>query len=1649
MSFKDDLQSFLETRLLSFDPSIDLSPNSPAQLQIIAPIIERFGEDPFSSDIPTFIRDRLLQEFPDMAADNGGMLEDILTKPIQLLLEPFKRQIQLVQVGGSFQNAAIMAESEADALGANWFTERDTGDFASGPVRLFYAQPTTARCGTDKKFSTSAGLAYFPIQNYSITAQQMLFNRQGSFYFFDIVIRAELPGNQYNVSKGAINNVEGMSGVIKVANLSDFITGNPKETNQDYISRIENSLTDRSFVTKRGILSRVPQQFENIRALQIVGAGDSGMNRDILTGTGQGFLHLAGKATVFGDWLWISEVTYRDDGPSDSVTPQPGDTIRFHPTSPAPSATTVVEATIITILSSNSSSFLLLLDKSLYSSGVTHQGAFVLLKPGTISISNIPGGISSTIEVPDNTVHLGGHTDIFIRPTEDSTIQTTIQNITDDQPLVAILDLSVPTAGQNLVRVVAEDFISLGVESGDLLVIDTGTGFAGTYQILEVINSTDLRVSSIFPLTTTSNLRARIIRNIRLDLVSPKIPKLPFTNSPVSDLQTNVGSNEFHFATINIQDFTAKIGDTINILEGADAGEFTIINFGIVAGSVFVDRSATATGANLSYQIYTKQSGLDRPLIRLKEIEVLDSTGQATGITIPYGDAVDIRPTCDFEGAGNEKITYDKQLIIFPDMLEWSSGGLPTDAISLGVIDDTTDARYTLGLAISDGIVRTVNNDSSNQIHKTEINVPPFLWNGKRDKLLALVSRIDPNFPLGINGIHKSSDLADAKIGDSITIKDGPNQGKYIILDVRVLELWGKSDQGHRKVAILQIDPPLKVDPIRTALNLINIVHGSTFFNAATLFGFLQYAADWDNNSGFYAQFITELRTDLTSVGVTFASDADLKIFFDPLIRSSYSVGPSAKGIFRTFFLEPVSAEFNFGEAPTIFNLATDGSKQFRLDPNLQPAQILPESVIPTSPALWNRNLGVRFVQDHFAFLTSGSSFVTRGIQAGDILEFYPAINDLPARGSMTTSWLCVTQAGSNIIRLILPQSNGTQEAGYGGVDNFTNFIPGQFLFIDSGPDIGAFVITKVISQNWISNPPNIQVQLDQPLTHSTNSFPVLSTSTIPPDQLDFSSNLPAYLTGSTLTFPLNLNGKHIKIDTSSDAGTTWSSVEHIFVASDPYNNLASIVIDIAADLTFTAAVTTTSTATALILTTAVAGPRMRIRVNVSPTSPSAHTLLGLISVTIVKGIRGAATLPNTKRIYGSGLNQVLANDWITIYAANETTILTNGDDSAVIGTYLVTAVGSDASVAPFWTGFSNFVELDRTANFPTGNPISIRWIRHEQPDTIPSNTSNGGKNISDQFVRFRTYDSVSKKLTILDIPWATAAIHPLLDTSDQQIELVSPGIISGSERNYTHKSPYRILRDNILRISSTEMSAQRDGALYFIDLPVIGYGPGSEMNVTLSDGFVLAGNRKVDGYTLSVADENFSFSDKEDFHLILPNSILPVGSATEIANQFNLAGQNLQITYDNAPLIEDLQTLFNAPLDRVTAANMLARHFLPGYVFLDATYNGGASEDIVAIEIIKYINNIGPDVAEIRSDLIQDIIKRKGAGTADLPITIITLFHGVDRKIRGMRSTKSIGITDIPFFKGNFLQSYFIAGPDTSNIKIRPSGEQIFLKRT
>lgn len=1569
MASSDDLKNFVENLLANYDPTIDLSPGSPAEAQIVQPIVDRFAADPFAVDIPTFLRDRLLQEFPALAADNGGQLEDLLTNPLQLFLEPFKREIETVKLNQSVRNATLMADDEADALGANFFENREAGGFSGGLVRLYFAAPVTVNVTTDKKVYTNTGLNFFPVENFKISTAQMLFNRQGNLYFMDIVVQAENPGDEYNVDQSEIANIDDVSGVVKVANLSAFTDGSPREDNETYLSRIPEALTERSLVTVRGIEARIPDLFPSVRALSVIGAGDPGMDRDILKGTSEGFLHLCGDATYYGEWVVISNLIYKDTGPDGDVVIQAGDLVRFKPTG----SSTIYEAHVETVVPATtlagSSTYILIIDTTFNITSPT-GGSFALFKSGFITISEVPGGIAADAEVPDGSVHIGGHTDVFVRPNSDTELLDSLPNITDDSPVLAVAgdavaDLTITGSTGTPSNVLESlgtgpiNFVTAGVQAGDSVIIET-SGLAGSYRVLKVgdPNNASLQLDTLFT-QTANELRIRIVRNIHIDLVEPKIPKLPFDTGSVSDLSTTVGSTLFRMATVNIQSFGALVGDVIRVLDGPDAGDFTITGFdGVLGGQgPIVDRAAGASTANLRYQVFTQSTGLTLPLVRIKSIEILDSTNQGTGITIPYGDAIDARPVCDFQGATNEVRVLDNQLFIFPDVSDvWP---ISNDGTTPGA---NHDARYTSEIESYDGFFRKITTqDPGNPITQNEVNIPPFLYNGKRNKLMGFTTRRDPNFTAFPAGNNRTSDLAEGKVGDSLTILDGPNQGSYVITDHRVLDIWGVTEEGHQKIVLVEVDPPLPSDPVRTMLDLIADVTPGSAFTATELLKTIQYSADFFNASGFWALLQTRLQAVMTALSITITG-GELDALTRSLAFTGYSSGPSAKGTLRVYFQEPVSAEFSSGYNPTRFEDLLQPNRLFRLDPNLPDAQILPESGSPTPPSQWSRNASMRFYANggspnNYLFEVTGAAFVKRGIGDDDVLEYHPAINDFPSRDIMESSWLCVTQAGSNVITMLLPAVPG----------HLTPIEAGQLFFIDSGPDIGAYSVTEVITDELSggggSNPdrPVVQFRIDKTMTHSTLGVP--------------------------------------------------------------------------GDLTTTA----------------------------RPAMPNDFS------------VGEAITVSSESRLVHANMQFVVPNsDWVSIYAVTDTTVAEFGDDRAYLGTFRI--IDIDSGGGNFWA------VLDRSPAFPdaattvdgaTPFPASaeVFFVVHSAPEADPISTTLGGTSITDDFVRCRLYEAVPDT-RVVSIPWSVvspdsplvdheADVDPSTPIGTTQIKLLDSAGASdpmdgsgdflalSDQAFYSHKSPFRVIRAGVHRISSTAMALQREGALYYVDLPAIGYGPQSEMNIGEGTALAIKENAKIDGYTLAVENPIFTFSDQEQVSIVLPTSILPVGSTPGLANEISLSGQTIQFTYDNAPLVEELQRFFNSPLDRVVAANYLLRHFLPAYVYLDAAYVGGSDTGVVAKDLIDYINTIPPAVNQIIASTVEKLIQQRGATQVTLPITLIALVHDVDRKIRGLRSQNIVGAGSLPIFNGTYAQTYFISGPDTSLIQPRPDGEQVFLVRT
>jgi hypothetical protein len=189
---------------------------------------------------------------------------------------------------------------------------------------------------------------------------------------------------------------------------------------------------------------------------------------------------------------------------------------------------------------------------------------------------------------------------------------------------------------------------------------------------------------------------------------------------------------------------------------------------------------------------------------------------------------------------------------------------------------------------------------------------------------------------------------------------------------------------------------------------------------------------------------------------------------------------------------------------------------------------------------------------------------------------------------------------------------------------------------------------------------------------------------------------------------------------------------------------------------------------------------------------------------------------------------------------------------------------------------------------------------------------------------------------------------------------IVQPGlfavlVVSGTIPAGGYYQPYSIIRNNIRRINTSEMEANSEGSLFYFDTEVVSYSHRAVANISKDAYLELRdGTYSSWGYDLKVASPSYSYSTKEELYISIPSSILPSGVADSLPNMLSLSGMSVQVSYEQADSISILQNFLESPEDRVTSANMLARHFLPAYVAYDSTYVGGSATGVVAKDIIE-----------------------------------------------------------------------------------------------
>jgi hypothetical protein len=662
-----DLEAFIDQCLSNVDPTLDLSPGSPYDVGVVQPILQRLGTDPFSVDIGLFIQTTLNQQFPDMPTSEGDAFTDLFIKAAVILWNPIVREITRVANNLSFQNPQILTVAEAQALGANLFAVLDQGNLATGVVRIYFAMPQNISISPANFITDNQGLHFFPTEIQSISVTEMLLNVEGTLYYFDINVIAEAAGAQYNDLPDSVVTIANVSSAVRITNKARFADGTPPQTAVQFIDATEQSLTERSLVTQRGIVAQLTTAFSQLTQINVRGYNDPEMQRDIITGGGLGPILAAG--TLVGS---------PSDGSGAAFTRRieisPGQGVDFTaligPPGPAPagfvftgfglfpsgSLPTVRDMYVMTVIDQYT------LDMVEQIMAIDVFGVGFTLRQNILTLSGIPGGIlfpnqpDGTVQIPNGTIHIGGCTDVYILDPSVISAQVIIVDIFDDQPVLQGVELVIDSA-----TTVTLDDLVLGTNysindstytalanapTNNLSIQILDPPDAGGYRITSVIQSPGsspvLTITPALPTVVPGNFRWTVSDSIYIDLLVPKETRVSGT-----DLRTVLGSAIV--TTISGTDFDnygVAVNDILVISTGAlIIGQYTVeaIDTPFFA-YLTLDRALAATVNGATYTIYRPNptGGLVPPFLRIDSIDLLDTSSQPVGTTIPYARPINV-----------------------------------------------------------------------------------------------------------------------------------------------------------------------------------------------------------------------------------------------------------------------------------------------------------------------------------------------------------------------------------------------------------------------------------------------------------------------------------------------------------------------------------------------------------------------------------------------------------------------------------------------------------------------------------------------------------------------------------------------------------------------------------------------------------------------------------------------------------------------------------------------------------------------------------------------------------------------------------------------------------------------------------------------
>lgn len=524
-----DIRQLLRERLAAFDLALDTSEGSPVDNDVIEPIARLFDQDPLSTDVRTFIEAKFADAFPGTVVARGDALSDVLISAVDVFFAAYRQHLSYLSGTRSIANIEQLTADDADALAANWYVQRSSGTYASGTVRVVFSSARPLTITEDVTFSTLGGRAFTPRTAVSVTSDQLLSNMLGQGrYAVDVPVVSTAPGAAGNIAAHTIRLQTGLINVLSVDNDSAFVGGGDGDTTEGLLrTKIPRAISERSLVTSRGIAARVASDVSGVANIQVVGMHDAEMERDIVQPAAFSLITGMGIALVSAD----SAVLQYFAPPT--APPTVGSGVKLT------RANETYEARVERILFET--------DLTVLDAGdLTRGGAVFCRASGTsaaagfyyFSMYAAQNSIINGIPI-SGPLHLGGRTDVYVRPTSDSSASVSY-SLSYDTDTSYYGTAHAVAAQLNVVELTHLPDVARRIQPRDVLTIGDKTA-----TILRTMYINDQRTDVICDANFDANSAGAwsTARYMAADLAQREVQIYPRTGLPEFTLSGGIGSS--------------------------------------------------------------------------------------------------------------------------------------------------------------------------------------------------------------------------------------------------------------------------------------------------------------------------------------------------------------------------------------------------------------------------------------------------------------------------------------------------------------------------------------------------------------------------------------------------------------------------------------------------------------------------------------------------------------------------------------------------------------------------------------------------------------------------------------------------------------------------------------------------------------------------------------------------------------------------------------------------------------------------------------------------------------------------------------------------------------------------------------------------